>query len=150
MRRSYLIFVLLPVLTFWFAMPARAQVTIFHADGEVAIRGYDTVAYFARGVPVKGKPDIAVMWKGVIWYFSDHTNRDRFESDPWAFAPQYGGYCAYGVSLGYRDGTEPDLWHIRDGKLYLVRSATVQVAWKMDMAGHIARADANWPGILRR
>jgi len=127
---------------------ARADAPMFYTGGDSAINGFDTVAYFKRGEPVEGKAEIAVMWKGAIWKFASESNREAFEADPRAYAPQYGGYCAYGVSLGYRDTTEPDAWQIVNGKLYLIRTLYVRGLWKQDMAGHIARADANWPGVL--
>ncbi len=126
----------------------RAETPIYYSDGQSAINGYDTVAYFTMGRPVRGKADIAVMWKGVIWRFASLAHREAFEANPRAYAPQYGGYCAYGVSAGYRDQIEADAWQIVDGKLYLVRSPNVLGLWKRDLAGHIARGNANWPGVL--
>lgn len=130
------------------AMRLHAETPMFYSTGGSAINGYDTVAYFTAGKPVEGNADIAVMWKGAIWRFSSQANREAFEANPWAYAPQFGGYCAYGVSLDYRDGTEPDTFVIAGGKLYLIRTLYVQTIWKMDMAEHITRANANWPGVL--
>lgn len=130
--------------------PLYAETPIFYASGNKAINGYDVVAYFDEGAPVQGKTEIAVMWKGVIWRFASEEHREAFEANPWAYAPQYGGYCAYGVSLGYRDSTEPDAWYITNGKLYLIRTRFVRSIWRSDMTNYIAQADANWPGILRR
>jgi len=132
----------------WLTAPLWAQTPIFYTGGDSAINGYDTVAYFTDGEPVEGRADIVVMWKGVIWQFASQAHREAFEADPRAYAPQYGGYCAYGVSLGYRDSTEPEAWHINSGKLYLVRTPYVRSLWKRDMAEYIARADANWPAVL--
>lgn len=128
--------------------PLMAQTPVFFSDGGSAINGYDTVAYFTQRAPVKGRRDISVMWKGVVWRFANDANREAFEADPWAYAPQYGGYCAYGVSMGYRDITVPDAWQIVDGKLYLIRTRLVQAIWKRDVNGYIIRANANWPGVL--
>jgi len=128
--------------------PLRAETPVFYSQGGSAINGYDTVAYFTTGEPVEGRADIAVMWKGVVWHFSSQANRESFEANPRAYAPQYGGYCAYGVSLGYRDTTEPEVWHIVDGKLYLIHTHFVRTLWKRDMRGHIASANANWPAVL--
>ncbi len=128
--------------------PLRAETHVFYSRGGSAIDGYDTVAYFTLGKPVEGHADIAVMWKGAVWYFSSQANRERFEANPWAYAPQYGGYCAYGVSLGYRDTTEPEIWQIVNGKLYLIHTDMVLSLWKMDISGHITNADSNWPNVL--
>jgi YHS domain-containing protein len=145
-RQFFLTFVAL--LMAGLMAPAQAQTPVFFADGGTAINGYDTVAYFTQSKPVKGRREFSVMWKGVVWRFANDTNRQTFEADPWAYAPQYGGYCAYGVSMGYRDATVPDAWQIVDGKLYLTRTRMVQAIWKQDLGGHIIRANANWPGVL--
>jgi len=128
--------------------PLRGETPVFYTDGDSAINGYDTVAYFTVGEPVEGRADIAVMWKGVIWRFSSRAHREAFEANPRAYAPQYGGYCAYGVSRGHRHITAPEAWYIDHGKLYLIHTRHVRTLWKRDMVGNIARADANWPSVL--
>jgi len=148
MLRRHLILSSFVLLLSGLPAPVRAETPMFFSDGGSAINGYDTVAYFTSGTPVKGNSDITSMWKGVIWRFSSQANREAFEASPWAYAPQYGGYCAYGVSLGYRDTTEPDAWQIVDGKLYLIRTLFVRSVWKLDIGRHIASANANWPGVL--
>ena len=130
--------------------PALAEQPQFFARGDAVIGGYDPVAYFRDGKPVKGRRDLAVMWKGGVWYFSSVENRSAFEMNPYAFAPQYGGYCAYAVSRGYTAKTEPDAWRIVDGKLYLNYSRQVRSLWARDIPGNIAKANANWPGVLSR
>jgi len=129
--------------------PLRADTPIFYTGGDSAINGYDTVAYFTDGEPIEGRADIAVMWKGVVWQFNSQAHREAFEANPRAYAPQFGGYCAYGVALGYWDRTEPEAWQIVNGKLYLIRSPHVQRLWMQDTIGHIAQANANWPAVLR-
>jgi len=150
MSRRFVILACLALLLSGMTAPLRAQPSVFFAEGGSAINGYDTVAYFVVGKPVKGRTDIAVMWKGAVWHFSSQVNREKFEANPWAYAPQYGGYCAYGISLGYRDTTAPDVWHIVDGKLYLIHTYFVRTLWKLDVPGHIASANANWPGVLNQ
>lgn len=121
---------------------------MFYANDGTAIGGYDTVAYFTRGAPTMGQPDIAVMWKGAIWHFSSHENREAFEANPRAYAPQFGGYCAYAVALGYTTSTDPQAWKIVDGKLYLVHSRDIEQVWERELTGNIALAEAHWPGVL--
>jgi YHS domain-containing protein len=115
-----------------------------------AIRGYDPVAYFTDGEPVRGKKAFTVKWKGADWYFATAAHRDLFKAAPDKYAPQYGGYCAYAVSKGYTASTDPAAWMIVKGKLYLNYSLGVRETWKEDIPGHIARADKNWPGVLAR
>ena len=129
---------------------AASQITaprIFAEDG-VAIRGADPVAYFTQGQPVEGRTEFAYDWNGATWLFSSAQNRARFISDPEAYAPQYGGYCAFAASEGNLASTVPEAWKIVDGKLYLNYSLGVQQLWDQDIPGHIAKANANWPGIL--
>lgn len=117
--------------------------TIFTEDG-VAIRGTDPVAYFTVGKPVPGRQEFAYEWKGVTWLFASAEHRDLFANDPTAYAPQYGGFCAYGLSYGALVSTMPDAWSIVDGKLYLNYSTAVQIKWTEDTAGNIDRANLNW------
>lgn len=126
----------------------RADVSVFYAENGAAIRGYDPVAYFTDGAPVRGRSEISVMWKGVVWLFASQEHREAFEANPRAYAPQFGGYCAYAVSRGYRARTEPDAWAIVDGRLYLIRSKGVRAVWQQDARDNIARAAANWPAVL--
>ncbi len=127
---------------------ARADQPIFYSHNGAAIGGYDTVAYFTSGAPVRGRPEIAVMWKGAVWLFSSMSNRERFEANPRVYAPQYGGYCAYGVSRGYTMKTDPTSWQIIGGKLYLIHDQGVLALWARDTAGNIAMSEANWPAVL--
>ena len=116
------------------------------SDG--AINGYDPVAYFTEGKPVRGNDAFSADWKGASYYFSSAENRDKFNADPAAYAPQYGGYCAYAVSQGYTAPTVPEAWSIVDGRLYLNYSLGVQKRWNQDIPGFITAADKNWPNVL--
>lgn len=124
---------------------ARAQ-SLFTHEG-VAIRGTDPVAYFTEGRPTPGSPDFAAEWGGATWHFASGANRSRFLADPEAYAPQYGGFCAWAVSEGYTAPIDPEAWRIVEGRLYLNYNRSVQRRWEADIPGHIARADANWPGL---
>jgi len=129
--------------------PATAAKPEVFAPGGKAIRGYDPVAYFTEGKPVAGKPEFTHKWKGATWYFASAANRDRFRQDPERWAPQYGGYCAYGVAQGYAVKIEVDQWSVVGGKLYLNYNRSVQRTWKQDIPGYIRKADGNWPGVLK-
>ena len=129
-----------------FAGQALASKSVFVDDG-YAIRGYDPVAYFTEGKPVEGKQEFKAEYDGATWLFASAANRDKFKADPVAFAPQYGGFCAYAVSQGYTAKIEPDAWKIVDGKLYLNYDKRVQGIWEKDIPGYIAEADKNWPEL---
>lgn len=114
-----------------------------------AIQGYDPVAYFTAGKPVKGKGEHSYKWMGATWYFANAENQAAFQKQPEKYAPQYGGYCAYAVSQGTTADIDPNAWKIVDGKLYLNLSPSIQDIWEQDVPGHIVQADKNWPKILR-
>ena len=116
-------------------------------DG-LAIKGYDTVAYFSEGRPVKGKKEFQYEWNGARWRFASAEHRDLFKSNPTRYAPQYGGYCAYAVSQGKTADIDPYAWNIVNGKLYLNLNRDVQKLWSKDIPGYIRKADRNWPRIL--
>lgn len=119
----------------------------YKPDG-IAIRGYDTVAYFTEGKPVKGKKEFSTDWKGATWRFSSQENLDLFNADQEKYAPQYGGYCAYGVAQGSLVKIEPDQWAIVDGKLYLNYNKKFNDLWKKDIAGYNAEADKKFSELL--
>ena len=110
-----------------------------------AIDGYDSVAYFTDGMPVKGKDEFSFEYRGAIWKFSSAEHLQMFQADPEAYAPQYGGYCAYAVANGDTASAEPDLWTIHDGKLYLNYSRRINRRWRENMLEYIEQADAAWP-----
>ncbi len=112
------------------------------SDG--AIRGYDPVAYFKQAEPVKGEPDISFEYNDATWHFASTANRDLFAADPEKYAPQYGGYCAYGLSKGYLVPTDPQAWAINSGKLYLNYSVPVRNTWQADIPGYLQKSEANW------
>lgn len=131
-----------------FAPAARAQPQLYYAPGGAAIGGFDPVSYFSDGAPRQGEPGIAVEWKGAIWNFSSRSNREAFEANPRAYAPQFGGYCAFAVAMGYLTGTDPTAWRIVDDDLYLVQAHRVAEIWEQDAHGYIRLARKNWPRIL--
>ncbi|HEX2199774.1 MAG TPA: YHS domain-containing (seleno)protein [Burkholderiales bacterium] len=134
----------------FFSGAALAQKAPIYSDASGAIRGYDPVAYFTEGRPVKGSREFSYRWNGAEWRFASAQNRERFASAPEKYAPQYGGYCAYGVAGGYAVKIEPEAWSVVDGKLYLNYDRSVQASWKKDVPGYIRKADANWPTVLAK
>ncbi len=119
----------------------------YKASG-IAIRGYDTVAYFTQGAPVEGSPSFTTDYEGATWQFSSQEHLDLFEAEPTKYAPQYGGYCAYGVAQDGLVKIEPEYWSILDGKLYLNFSDKVQRLWEQDVPGFIETADAKFEALL--
>ena len=116
----------------------------------VAIKGYDPVAYFESGGPRKGKAEFTLQHDGVRWRFASAENKAKFEANPEKYTPAYGGYCAYGVSQGYLVKIEPDAWAIRDGKLYLNYSKSVQSLWEKRPDSYISKANSKWPKLTAK
>lgn len=115
-------------------------------EGEnIAVSGYDTVSYFqGSGKPVKGSARYKVEYDGAEWHFSSQANADKFKADPAAYAPQYGGHCAWAMARGSLAPGDATLYRIVDGKLYLNFNRDVQAMWVKDIAGFIAKANIAW------
>ncbi len=113
----------------------------------VTVHGYDAVAYFTEGKPVKGTGRYGYEWMGAKWLFSSAENRALFTKNPERYSPQYGGYCAYAVSQGITADIDPMAWKIVEGKLYLNLSPGVARIWEKDIPGYIVKANKNWPTL---
>jgi YHS domain-containing protein len=124
--------------------------SVFGGRTDTAINGYDTVAYFTVGKPVKGQDSLVHEWMGAKWKFSTQAHLEQFKASPEKYAPQYGGYCAYGVAQGNLVKVEPDQFTVQDGKLYLNYDADVQATWKKDIPGYIKAADAKFSSLLKQ
>lgn len=119
-----------------------------YAEDGIALGGTDPVAYFTQGEPVEGSAEFSAAYMGATWHFASAEHRDLFVGDPEKYAPQYGGFCAFGVAVPkYKISTVPEAWTIVDGKLYLNYSVPTQKRWEADIPGHIAAADATWPNL---
>lgn len=135
------------LLAVWFQPAAGQQVgsgkDVFRTGG-YAINGYDPVAYFLENAAVKGVPQYSLEWNGAGWLFSNAQHLELFRKNPERYAPQYGGYCAYGASRGYKASTDPLAFTIAGNKLYLNYSPGVKQEWLKDTAQRIQLADAYW------
>lgn len=121
--------------------------------GGVAIKGYDTVAYFTEGKAMKGAKEFAHEWLGTPWHFANAKHRQMFIANPTKYAPQYGGYCALGVGLKGNEHAAENIdpvnaWRIIEGKLYFVYNETY--VGELDGPARdqwLAAAERNWPDI---
>ena len=145
-------FVFLTVLACLFQLPdpVNADQPMFHAKQGMAIGGYDTVAFFVEDRAIQGQPGFAVQWKGAVWHFVSKDNQINFESDPRAYAPRFGGYCAFAVSQGYLMSGSPESWQIIGGELFLLYSPSVHQIWQRQSAELIVQARDNWPAVLKQ
>lgn len=112
--------------------------------GDRANEGYDATAYFAAGAAVPGNPAVEHPWKGAIWRFKDEEARALFAAAPETYAPQFGGYCANAMSMKKIVPANPEVWRIRDGKLYLFAAKPGAVKFDKDPEAMIAKAQAFW------
>jgi YHS domain-containing protein len=113
-------------------------------EGRSGHKGFDPVSYFDSGEATEGSSDYALRLNGVTYRFSSADNLQRFKSNPTKFAPQYGGYCAYAMSLNRIADIDPARWAIVDGKLYLNNGFVAQSLWSLNKRSHIESADKNW------
>jgi len=116
---------------------------------DVAIKGYDTVAYFKDGKALKGSESFTFPWHGMTWHFSSKENRDLFAGSPEKYAPQYDGWCAWAMTESRLAVTDPEVWKIVNGKLYLNCSKEAYEKWSRDIPGNIKKADSIWPTLRR-
>ncbi len=113
----------------------------------LAAHGYDVVAYFTNGAPTLGSARYSVAHNGGTYRFASAQNLQAFKADPAKYEPAYGGFCAYGVSVGKKFDGDPRLWKIVDGKLYLNLNADIQAKWLENVPGNIVKAENNWTKI---
>ena len=111
------------------------------------VGGYDPVAYFTEGKPVKGNGYHVKEFKGVTYAFAKKANKKMFAANPEKYIPAYGGYCAYGVAVGKKFVADPEVWKVLDGRLYLNLDRKIQQTWEKDIPGYIKKADVNWTKI---
>jgi hypothetical protein len=118
----------------------------------VAIKGYDTVAYFTEGRARKGKKEFEFSWRNAHWYFVSAAHREMFAANPERHAPQFGGFCANGMSKGKGKmvAADPEAWTIVDGKLYMKFNKAVRDRWRPDKAARIKKAEKNWAKITKQ
>ena len=138
-------------------MAAAALPSVAHAKTDavytgtfsnVALDGYVSVGYFTQGRPVLGNAQFKTVYKGAEFRFASAANLAKFKANPAAYAPQYGGYCAWAVSQGYTASGDPKVWKIVGGKLYVNYNREIGNKWEKNIPGFIASANKNWPKIL--
>lgn len=151
-RRHFIKLAAIGIASSWATVPTMsfaAQDPVYTSFlSALAINGYDPVAYFKAGKPVEGSKDHTTEWMGATWYFASKENLESFVATPEAFAPQYGGYCAWAVAQGDTASTDPFAWKIIDNKLYLNYSPDIQKRWEKDIPGNIKKGNNNWPKVL--
>ena len=113
----------------------------------VGVSGYDLVSYHTSKKPLQGNGNHVVQHKGVNYLFSSTANAKTFSNNKNKYLPAYGGYCAFGASVGKKFIADPTVWEIVDGKLYMNLDNGIKQVWRKDIPGNIKKADKNWKNI---
>ncbi len=112
----------------------------------IILKGYDVIAYFKQGKPVKGNPAFESTYQGATYLFASSADKSDFDKDPQKYAPQYGGFCSYGVAMGVLASLEdrPESFAVYRGKLYICGNQEALKAFKSNIDSNIEKADSNW------
>jgi len=122
----------------------------FLENNGVALNSYDPLTYFTPAPdPALGTKDLSYSYKGSTFYFLTPSHMHTFESNPEQYAPQFGGYDAYGVSQGLKVAAHPRVFAVANGKLYLFSDNEARKNWKKDISGNVARASERWPEVTK-
>lgn len=139
------------VVVLMLASMAAAEKSYVNVDRNgLALQGYDPVAYFTDAKPTKGDAGITATYRGAVYRFASTANKDLFEKDPAKYEPQFGGFCAYAVSINKTAAIDPNFWEIVDGRLILQHNKKAWDLWQKDPANNLVKADANWSGLVER
>lgn len=114
------------------------------------VSGYDLVSYHSDSTATRGNGHNVAVHDGVTYLFSSAGNKQAFEANPAKYLPAYGGYCAFGVSVGKKFVSDPEAWKIVDGTLYLNLDKDIQAQWLKDVPGRIKTANAEWTKIKNK
>lgn len=126
-----------------FSITANAAESI----SQVGAGGYDLVSYHTGKKPLPGNGNYLVQHQGVNYLFVNKANASTFKANKAKYLPAYGGYCAFGASVGKKFIGDPNVWEIVDGQLYFNLDNGIKALWVKDIAGNIKKADKNWKKI---
>ena len=134
------------------SIPVFAQTkTLVSVDKQgVGLQGYDPVAFFTDGRPVKGQSQFESAYRGVRYLFASAANKAAFEAEPQKYEPQFGGFCAYAASEGHTAPVKVDAFMIVNGRLLLQYDQGVKKKFEKDSQGRLAKADRNWPALVEK
>ena len=118
-----------------------------YTNSTPAVQGYDVVSYQTGKRPIRGNGHFVAVYDGATYQFSSADNQKVFENNPEKYIPAYGGYCAFGASVGKKFIGDPEVWRVVDGKLDLKLDTSIQSEWLKDVPGRIKAADAQWGEI---
>lgn len=132
--------------------PGRAATTeaiVVDPNRGLALSGFDPVAYFTDGKPLMGRDDVEMEHAGAVWRFRNEGNRAAFAANPEVYQPAFGGYDPMAVTRGVATAGHPQIWLIRDERLYLFYSAEAREAFAAAAESIALDAGKKWPDVLR-
>ncbi len=136
----------LVALASWLTGCGTPYATVPNSQGEpVMLLGHDPTAYFTKGEPVRGKPDFKVSMSDRTYYFANAESKALFNSSPWRYEPQYGGFCSSGAAYAIKLGSDPSAWEIYQGRLFIFGDVLGKKAWQLDPQWNVEHADRLWP-----
>lgn len=148
--KIFIVFLTLGIASFTACTNSEGVKKVNATAENVAIKGFDTVAFFTTNTPTEGKAEFLHEWNGAKWQFSNAENLDLFKQNPEKYAPQFGGYCSWAVSHGYTADGDPNAWKIVDGKLYLNYNQQVKEKWEAEQQKLIEDGKKNWAEFQKK
>ncbi len=113
----------------------------------VMLLGYDPVAYFTKGEPTRGRPEIKTNLAQRTYYFASAEHKALFIANPSRYEPQYGGFCSSGAAYAIKLGSAPTAWQIFEGRLFIFGDVMGKTAWQLDPKWNVEHADRLWPDM---
>ncbi len=110
-----------------------------------AVDGYDVTTYHTGQAPVVGSESFSHEWGGATWLFASAESRDQFIASPERFVPANGGYCTFGIVIRKKLDGDPNIWMMKDERLYLFLNEDVKAQFISNEAENLAKVAENWP-----
>ncbi len=127
---------------------AKGELMNVSGASDIGLAGFDPVSFFTGHTPKNGSPMIRSQHAGATYLFADEASKAEFESNPDRYTPQYGGFCAYGVSLGILLPVDISTAQVRNDKLYLNVNSQILKKFNAEFDDSIVKANANWPALF--
>jgi YHS domain-containing protein len=142
-------FIYLSALIALAVVASAAEVVNIDKNG-LALQGYDPVAYFTDGEPVKGSPQFTATYKGATYQFASAEHKQLFEKAPAKYEPQFGGFCGYAASINKLAPIQVEYFQVLHDRLILQHNKKAWDLWHKDVEGNLQKADANWPALSQQ
>lgn len=122
-------------------------------DSKIGLQGYSPVSYLDLQSAQKGLKEFKATHDGVAYYFTSKAQENKFKENPEKYLPQYGGFCAFGVSVGAKFRVDPNKFVVKDGKYFLFLNDLEVDARQLWVEGNheklVSKADGNWAKLIK-